>query len=347
MASPQTDRAGVVNSSVAIKAPCRVVTTGSDISDVLSGGGLPVIDGVQTVAGDRVLVRDQTNQTQNGIYVASVFPWVRDVDFDGSNDAVPGTLIWVSDGTVCAGSFWRVMGSAPIVIGTSAITFSPDAFINEVTATSSTSTVVIATGDVTLTINVGRQFQAGQFVVATDSSSLSNWIYGGVISYDALTGTLVVDVMAIGGSGTPSGWNVSISAPPSIEELAITSAASAVASAINAAECATAVTVTAAQIAATAENIEQTFSADVAEMQSLVSEVTAFKSEVTQSLETARFHSSTTTWADFYAAASGAAGSRVIDFGGLTASGAFADELVPSVRIAFAEGNSSINFGGL
>jgi hypothetical protein len=46
------------NPDLAIKAPARVATTGSNIT--LSG--LQTIDGIALAAGDRVLVKDQTDQ---------------------------------------------------------------------------------------------------------------------------------------------------------------------------------------------------------------------------------------------------------------------------------------------
>lgn len=39
--------------------------------------GLQTIDGVALVAGDRVLVKDQTDKTQNGIWFASATAWTR------------------------------------------------------------------------------------------------------------------------------------------------------------------------------------------------------------------------------------------------------------------------------
>lgn len=45
--------------------------------DNITLSGLPVIDGYQTVAGDRVLVTGQTTAMQNGIYVAATGAWSR------------------------------------------------------------------------------------------------------------------------------------------------------------------------------------------------------------------------------------------------------------------------------
>ena len=44
--------------------------------------GLLSIDGVTTISGDRILVLNQTDQTENGVYIASTSAWTRAYDFD-------------------------------------------------------------------------------------------------------------------------------------------------------------------------------------------------------------------------------------------------------------------------
>ena len=131
MASVQLDRLAVVNSSTAIKVPCRVATTGSDINSLLTpagsqlgggGGGLITIDGVPLNAGDRVLVKDQANQTTNGIYIAMAGPWVLDIDFNTAA-VCHGTLVNVTDGATQAGEWFQITTPNPVVVGSSNITF--------------------------------------------------------------------------------------------------------------------------------------------------------------------------------------------------------------------------------
>jgi hypothetical protein len=112
-----TDRMDGAIASLAIKAPCRVATTAN-----ITLSGLQTINGVTVVAGDRVLVKDQTTTTHNGIYVAATGAWERAKDFDGNRDAVQGTIVLVrpaGDSTL----FYELTSANPIVIGTSAITF--------------------------------------------------------------------------------------------------------------------------------------------------------------------------------------------------------------------------------
>ncbi len=122
MPSTGTSRIENVDPAVAIKAPCRVATTAN-----ITLSGTQTIDGVAVVAGDRVLVKDQTTTSENGIYVASATAWARATDFDGARDVVEGTLIKVTDGTTYAGAYFQVTTSNPIVPGTTSIGFSVDA----------------------------------------------------------------------------------------------------------------------------------------------------------------------------------------------------------------------------
>ena len=118
MTSPSTDRRYGVAPNLGIKAPCRTATT---VNITLSG--LQSIDGITTLAGDRVLVKNQTTSSDNGIYVADSGAWTRDIDCNANRDIARGTIVPVTDGASTAG-LWQCNGTNPIVIGTSAITFS-------------------------------------------------------------------------------------------------------------------------------------------------------------------------------------------------------------------------------
>lgn len=118
MTSITIDRRDGLSSSTAIKGPCRVATT---VNIALSG--LQTVDGVVLVDDDRVLVKDQTDQSENGLYVADTGPWRRSKDFSGNRDVVQGTQVWVNSGAT-GGGFWYIVTSPnPIVIDQSDITF--------------------------------------------------------------------------------------------------------------------------------------------------------------------------------------------------------------------------------
>ncbi len=112
-----TDRRFGYSSSVAVKGPCVVATTAN-----ITLSGTQTIDGVAVVADDRVLVKDQTTGSENGIYVVNASTWERAVDFDGTTDVKKGTLVYIHSGSTNIG-LWRVTASDPITPGTTSITF--------------------------------------------------------------------------------------------------------------------------------------------------------------------------------------------------------------------------------
>lgn len=116
------DRINGLTGDLAIKTPVRVATTAN-----ITLSGLQTIDGVSLAAGDRVLVKNQTDAVDNGIWTASTSSWSRALDFDGSYDCVQGTLVSVTSGTVNEQTVWQLTTANP-VIGTSSLTFERGAF---------------------------------------------------------------------------------------------------------------------------------------------------------------------------------------------------------------------------
>ncbi len=98
----------------------QAVVAGTTGNITLSGE--QTIDGVAVVTGNRVLVKDQTDATENGIYVAAVGAWARAADFDSLApiDEINGAAVFVIQGTANAGSGWVVVSDV-VTIGTSDI----------------------------------------------------------------------------------------------------------------------------------------------------------------------------------------------------------------------------------
>jgi len=74
------------------KAACQVATTAN-----ITLNGLQTIDGYTTLAGDRVLVKNQSSSQYNGIYIASASAWIRAVDMDVWSE-VPGAYTVILNG---------------------------------------------------------------------------------------------------------------------------------------------------------------------------------------------------------------------------------------------------------
>ena len=103
-----------------VRASCRVASTANI---ALSTGTALTIDGVQTVAGNRVLVKNQTLLPDNGIYVVAAGAWSRATDSDTSAEVTAGMFTFVSEGTANADTGWVLVSNDTITLGTTDISF--------------------------------------------------------------------------------------------------------------------------------------------------------------------------------------------------------------------------------
>jgi len=99
----------------------------ADIAD-LAAFTVAAVDGLTYVAGERILLKNQTTTSQNGIYVVGtvtggVAPLTRALDADGEDEVVPGLMVHVSAGTVGIDSWFFLTSNAPITVGTTALVF--------------------------------------------------------------------------------------------------------------------------------------------------------------------------------------------------------------------------------
>ena len=74
-------------------------------------------------AGNRVLVKDQTVGSQNGIYAASAGGWTRTRDADQNLELTSGMMVTVEEGTTLADTTWIITNDGAITIGSTALTF--------------------------------------------------------------------------------------------------------------------------------------------------------------------------------------------------------------------------------
>src|SRR6185437_9853899 len=79
------------NAGLAVKAAVRVATTAN-----ITLSGLQTIDGIALSAGDRVLVKNQTDQTTNGIYNVSSGNWALSSDFQNNTQLASGCRVYVN-----------------------------------------------------------------------------------------------------------------------------------------------------------------------------------------------------------------------------------------------------------
>lgn len=119
------------------KASCRSSTTAdlggtySSITKAITGPSAPLIlDGVTLAVNDRVLVKNQTNASENGIYTVTAAgtygsAWVltRATDFNTSAKASPGSFTFIEEGTTNKDTGWVMTADAPVALDTTALTW--------------------------------------------------------------------------------------------------------------------------------------------------------------------------------------------------------------------------------
>lgn len=107
-----------VAQGLSTKDAVKVATTAN-----ITLSGTQTIDGVILSVGDRVLVKNQTNQTQNGTYVVSAGAWTRATDSDTGTELV-NAFYFVQQGTTLQATGWVQSTPGPITLGSTNIVFS-------------------------------------------------------------------------------------------------------------------------------------------------------------------------------------------------------------------------------
>lgn len=176
-----------------VKNSCRAAST-ANLTLTAPGA---TIDGVTMVVGDRVLCKDQTTQSANGIYVwqGAAATMTRDIDADASSEVTAGMFTFIEEGTVNGDSGWILTTNNPIVLGTTALTFAQFSGAGQVIAGAG----LTKTGN---SLDVVGTFQ--QIVVNPDSIGI-DVAYRGQVSIDTL-GTISAGTW--GATATPIGVNV-------------------------------------------------------------------------------------------------------------------------------------------
>jgi len=101
------------------KDSCKVATTGN-----ITLSGTQTIDGVSVSAGDRVLVKEQTDKKDNGIYICAAGSWSRSSDMAAGSDAA-GNSMFIEQGTVNGDKpFVCTSNKGAAVVGTNDLSFS-------------------------------------------------------------------------------------------------------------------------------------------------------------------------------------------------------------------------------
>ena len=131
-----------------VKDSVRVAST----ADVNTSTPPAAIDGVTLSAGDRILLKDQSTDTQNGIYTYDASGLTRATDMDAAGEFV-GAFFFVEEGTVNSDQGFVMTTDGPITVGVSSIAFTKFTGTGQITAGAALS----KSGN-TLLVNVDNSF---------------------------------------------------------------------------------------------------------------------------------------------------------------------------------------------
>jgi len=192
------------------EAAVAATTANVNLANALENGD--VLDGITLATGNRILVKNQTTQSENGIYVvqASGQP-TRATDFDTASEVDSGDFVFVYSGTANGSTGW-VQTNRPATIGTDAIAF---------TQFSGAGTYLAGTGltltGSTFSANIGTDVQAYNSTLAavaggtyTGDDSITTL---GTITSGTWTGTAIA--IANGGTGATTAMTAATALLPS------------------------------------------------------------------------------------------------------------------------------------
>jgi hypothetical protein len=147
----------------------------ASVANVTISSAPASIDGVTLTSGDRVLLKDQSTASQNGIYIfnGTGSALTRSTDMDSWTE-VWGSVLLSVEGTVNAGAKWVNTNSTTGTLGTTAIGFTAFSVNGTVNGTGTAGQVTYWTGSATL---------AGENFLATSRGGLG-------VDSSAFTGVL-------------------------------------------------------------------------------------------------------------------------------------------------------------
>jgi len=161
------------------------------------------IDGVSVIAGDRVLVKNQSTGSENGIYVVSAGAWSRAADFDGSpsNEVTGGAYCFVEEGTANADTGWVLTTNNPITIGSTSLVFTQFTGTGGATVAGS-NTQIQYNNSGALGADAGLSWITGSTTLSVGTSTTGGTISGTASSAAGRTLTIIGST---GTTGNPGG----------------------------------------------------------------------------------------------------------------------------------------------
>lgn len=189
--------------------PSVLLASTTNISLTTSSTPL-TLDGTSVAAGNRILIKDQTDQTTNGIYVVSYsapnYSYARSADASDSTEVTGGLAVFVEGGSTQADTGWVL--SAPngsATIGTDNLVFTQFTGLGTVTAgsgltkTGNTLNVGSSTGITVNADSIGVNYSALWIGSSNVQSATGTQALTGISS---ITGATTLSLSSAADSGT-------------------------------------------------------------------------------------------------------------------------------------------------
>lgn len=155
-------------SGLDVKQSVRAATTAN-----ITLSNTQTIDGIALQVGDRVLVKDQSTGSENGVYVVASGSWARATDFDEPYEVTAGVFFFVEEGTVNADAGFVITSDNPQTVGTDPLTFTQFSGAGQIIAGDGLS----KSGN-TLTVNVANGIE-----ISGDNVQLASSVAGDGLTY--------------------------------------------------------------------------------------------------------------------------------------------------------------------
>src|SRR6056300_562369 len=157
-------------SGLDVKQSVKVATTGN-----IALSGTQTVDGVALSVGDRILVKDQTTASENGIYVVASSFWTRATDADADAEVTSGMFTFIEQGSVNSDTGFVLTTDGTITVGSTGLNF---------TLFSASGTLIAGNGlsknGDTLEVNVANGLQ-----IASDNVELASSVAGQGLTFSS------------------------------------------------------------------------------------------------------------------------------------------------------------------